>query len=316
MNKIVKMILDTDLGADCDDAGAIAVAHALADLGETQILAITHCTSLDCAIGCIDAINIYYGRSLPIGSYKKDGFKDAPELGAYAKYVYDNFPHGYNTRADAPDAVSLLRKTLAEDDEGNIVIVAIGPLNNLHDLLESGADEFSPLDGIELVAQKVDKMVIMGGFFHMDGDVVWGHEKMEGEYNIVADIKSAQGVFDNSPVPIILSSYEIGQKILTGKPLIDRSVATPVGKSYEVYCNGNRESWDLTAVLYAVRGEAPFWKIHEYGEIKVDDKGVTTWRKSTSNKHSYLITDMDPSKVEDELNKLLLSEPKKEKALC
>lgn len=309
MKKIVKMILDTDLGADCDDAGAIAVAHALADLGETRILAITHCTSLDCAVGCIDAINKYYGRDLPIGSYKKNGFKDAPGLGAYAKYVYDNFPHGYNTRADAPDAVSLLRKTLAEDDEGDIVLVAIGPLNNIHNLLESGADENSPLDGISLVAKKVEKMVIMGGFFHMDGDVVWGHEKMEGEYNIVADIKSAQGVFDSSPVPIILSSYEIGQKILTGKPLIDRGVATPVSKSYEVYCNGNRESWDLTAVLYAVRGEEPFWKLHEYGEIKVDDKGVTTWKESTKKKHSYLIELTNPSEVEDELNKLLLKQP-------
>ena len=36
------ILLDTDIGCDCDDAGAMAVLHALADMGETEILAVTH----------------------------------------------------------------------------------------------------------------------------------------------------------------------------------------------------------------------------------------------------------------------------------
>ena len=36
----VKVIFDTDMANDCDDAGALAVLHALADLGEAEILAI------------------------------------------------------------------------------------------------------------------------------------------------------------------------------------------------------------------------------------------------------------------------------------
>ena len=35
----VKVIFDTDMANDCDDAGALAVLHALADLGEVEILA-------------------------------------------------------------------------------------------------------------------------------------------------------------------------------------------------------------------------------------------------------------------------------------
>ena len=36
----VRLIFDTDMANDCDDAGALAVLHALADLGEVEILAI------------------------------------------------------------------------------------------------------------------------------------------------------------------------------------------------------------------------------------------------------------------------------------
>jgi hypothetical protein len=35
----VRIILDTDMSGDCDDAGALALLHALADQGECEILA-------------------------------------------------------------------------------------------------------------------------------------------------------------------------------------------------------------------------------------------------------------------------------------
>ena len=36
----VQLIIDTDLGFDVDDVGAIAVAHALADQGKVDILGV------------------------------------------------------------------------------------------------------------------------------------------------------------------------------------------------------------------------------------------------------------------------------------
>lgn len=69
------VILDTDMGGDCDDAGALAVLHVLADRGEARILAVTSCTSAEATPGCIDAINTYYGRpEIPVGALKEDGF--------------------------------------------------------------------------------------------------------------------------------------------------------------------------------------------------------------------------------------------------
>ncbi len=36
----VRVILDTDMASDCDDAGALAVLNALADCGEAEIVAV------------------------------------------------------------------------------------------------------------------------------------------------------------------------------------------------------------------------------------------------------------------------------------
>ena len=44
----IPIILDTDIGPDCDDVGAISVLHALANNGETEILGIMCCTSSQC----------------------------------------------------------------------------------------------------------------------------------------------------------------------------------------------------------------------------------------------------------------------------
>ena len=68
----VPIILDTDIGPDCDDAGAMAVLHVLANNNEAEILGIMCCTSSQWGAPCIDAINTYYGRGyLPVGTYTK-----------------------------------------------------------------------------------------------------------------------------------------------------------------------------------------------------------------------------------------------------
>ena len=66
------MIFDTDIGSDCDDAGALAVLHALADAGEIRILGVIFSSGKNrYGVGTCDAINTYYGRGdLPLGQYQ------------------------------------------------------------------------------------------------------------------------------------------------------------------------------------------------------------------------------------------------------
>eukprot|EP00966_Prymnesium_polylepis_P144165 3328259-Prymnesium_polylepis.1 len=46
----VSLIIDTDLSIDVDDVGALCAAHALADLGKVDLLAVVHDTGFDAGI--------------------------------------------------------------------------------------------------------------------------------------------------------------------------------------------------------------------------------------------------------------------------
>ena len=70
----VKVIFDTDMYTDFDDAGALACLHAMADAGECEILATLSCTR-DCkSVAMCEIINAYYGRpDIPVGCVKGIG---------------------------------------------------------------------------------------------------------------------------------------------------------------------------------------------------------------------------------------------------
>ena len=71
MKDKIKILLDTDLGSDCDDSGALAVLHNLADQDKAEILGITHCASERTGLVSVMSINSYYGRpDIPVGQYK------------------------------------------------------------------------------------------------------------------------------------------------------------------------------------------------------------------------------------------------------
>ena len=54
----VKIVFDTDIGGDCDDAGALAMLHRLCDLGEAQLVAVTASYASPFVAGCIDAVKL------------------------------------------------------------------------------------------------------------------------------------------------------------------------------------------------------------------------------------------------------------------
>lgn len=58
----VKILLDTDMLTDCDDAAALGMLHVLADQGEAEILATVVSSRYPLSAPVVDAINTYYGR--------------------------------------------------------------------------------------------------------------------------------------------------------------------------------------------------------------------------------------------------------------
>ena len=98
----VPIILDTDIGPDCDDAGALAVLHGLAKRGEARIVGVMHCTSSPWGAGCIDAINAYYGRpDIPVGSLpEEEGFLREERYEKYNRFVAQQFSNRFRAAGE------------------------------------------------------------------------------------------------------------------------------------------------------------------------------------------------------------------------
>lgn len=70
----VNLILDTDLGPDYDDVGAMALMHALADSGQVNILATVSSNKDEHVVPCIEVLNTYFKRpDIPVGAPKSEG---------------------------------------------------------------------------------------------------------------------------------------------------------------------------------------------------------------------------------------------------
>lgn len=312
-----KIIFDTDIGGDCDDAGALAMLHRLCDKGEAELLAVTACYASPYVAGCIDAINTYYGRTVPVGiNY---GTVSA-EPGVYAGPLCKEFPsrypeETYGTENAAPDTLAVLRQTLADADDHSVTLAATGSMASLARLVQSGADEISPLTGKELIEQKILRTVVMGGRFFGSWPmpIVLGNDfVVTWEWNIKGDVPAAQILCSEWPGELIFSSYEIGLWCVTMKEYARKAPQDdPVRRAYELHpCGGKygRESWDHTALLYAVRPDAGYWNLHPFGRVTVDDEGITKWHAEEGGRQSYLLPREDYETVRQIIDGLVLPE--------
>lgn len=312
-----KIILDVDLAEDVDDAGALATLHALANLGEAEILGVLISSKNEWVGPCADAINTWYGRpDLPIGYQRglqfgyrnlKDPARETPSQ--YAERVARAFPHDLERSSDAPDAALLCRRLLAAQPDGSVTFVTVGFLTNLRDLLDSRPDEHSPLDGEALVKQKVRLWVCMGGIFPAgrfpDG---------QGEYNLMWDTGASVRAVNDWPTPVVFSGFAIGAAIKVGARLRETPETNPVRACYQHY-NGlqDREAWDQTAVLCAVRGVSSYWKLSEPGFCLMHARvthGWNEWIPTPKKEHRYLVESLPPDQVGKVIEDLMLAPPR------
>ena len=304
-NKPLKIILDSDIGQDCDDAAVMALMHQFADKGEVEILATMFPMQDPMGAPAMDVINTYYGRpDIPIGTYKGN-FKYLGELwDHYNTKLAKNFPHDLKNGQDAPDAISLYRQILAQQEDTSVVIVAVGPERLLADLLKSKPDGTSKLSGRDLIKQKVKMLSVMGAGFPKDQ-----------EWNIKIAPDAAKLVAESWPTPIVYSGNEIGQAIRTGKRLLTEAPKnSPVRASFENHpfvdsVTKDRQSWDQTALLFAVRGTQNNWKLESNGYNFIDEAGKNEWRQNTDKNHSYLVLNRPAAEVSQVIEDLMVAPP-------
>ncbi len=312
----VRIILDVDLAEDVDDAGAVAVLHALANRGEAEILGMLVSSKNESVVPALDAINTWYGRpDIPIGyqrghvyGYRNTKDPDRETPSRYAGALAEAFPHDVKRSSDAPDAATLCRKLLAAQPDASVTIVTTGFLTNLRELLDSRPDEASPLDGEALVKQKVKQWVCMGGKFP-DGKFPDGG----GEYNVMWDTAASVRAINDWPTPVVFSGFEIGNRVKVGSRLRDTPPSNPVRAAYQHYNQlQDREAWDQTAVLYAVRGARDYWTLSEPGLCLMHARvthGYNQWVPSPGLRHRYLIEAMAPAALGKVIEDLMIEPP-------
>ncbi len=300
----VRIIFDTDMDTDCDDAGALAMLHNLADLGECEILATVVSAHYPFSAPCVEAVNRYYGRpDLPIGVPKLPG-ASTNRGSRYAKQIAERYETTLQTNEDAADAVDVYRRILSESPDKSVVICSVGYLTNLRYLLESEPDGISPMSGRELIEQKVKVWVCMGGRYpqHLDPKV-YGNFKPDPEASVIAATQwTGQIVFTG-----------LGNDILTGECLRELEEENPARVAYELYLGDKpaRPSWDPIAVLYSVRPELEFWKLHQEGKNHIFDNGTNEWRDGEAENHVLLQLQTDSKQELENMLEELMCVPRR-----
>ncbi len=293
------IIFDTDIGSDCDDAGALAILNKLADKGEVNILGIVFSSNKNkYGIGVCDAINTYYGRGdLILGQYK--GIEVGDSLDHYCKAIATakNIFH-HNVVDSAMELVTFYKRILEKQSDTSVTIVTVGHPHGLLFLMKDHA-------GSALVKQKVKRWIAMtytgnspvkDWNFGMNGAAVYIKELLK-----------------EWPSKVYFSGE--GESIITGnKKLPSTPLNNPVRKAYELWNNAlitGRSSWDQLAVLFAVRPY--YFKIESAGTLEQNNKFETYWNLQVDNpKHFKTI----PSKTNIELETIiedLMSEPPSQK---
>ena len=312
MKKI--LFIDTDIGGDCDDAGALALANIFKNKGLIDILGITFTTSSIYGPACIDAINKFYNNTFLIGMTSRKNYC-VDNVNAFQEVLAKEFKNDFYDKnndilKEAIDSIKLIRKQLAQAKDNSVTFVCIGQLNNASDLLDSVADEYSSLNGIELVKKKVKEFVIMGGLFKDNKDEVisFCNATYDSEYNIATDIPSSINFINKVPVKTTFSDFKVGYHIKTGKSLLlENNLNNPVTRAYKIFQNRPRESWDLLTMWYAIFNDDAFFKTSKEGKISIDKNGVTTFNENAKNNQFYIQLNNENSFIEERIDDILLN---------
>lgn len=288
----IPVIFDTDIGNDIDDVLALQMLLNYEKEGKVDLLGITISKSNPRVVEYTDAYCRFNNRAdIPLG-YVYDG--PNPEPYRYVPTTLDTLVDGEpvltpKRKLDAiiPEGYLLQRKLLADQPDGSVVMIVVGPETNIKRLLESGPDQYSELGGIDLVRQKVRLLSVMGGLYSDAFDFP--------EWNIIQDLPASKILFDKWPTEIVASGFEVGSELLYPHQSIlndfEGAEKHPLCISYKLYQEMpyDRQTWDLTSVLYAIEPDGGYFDLSTAGKITIDSVGNSLFMSESSGKHRYLI---------------------------
>ncbi|HYK35557.1 nucleoside hydrolase [Alloacidobacterium sp.] len=276
-----KVIIDTDIGDDIDDAFAVSLVLSSPEL---KILGVTSAWGdTELRSRMLDRLLCEAGRSdIPVTTGVKTASKTTFSQEAWAKAGETH------THADAVDfLLGQIRK-----NPGEITLIAIAPLTNI------GA----AIDRDPVTFKKLKRVVMMGGSIRRGYDefgvVGTAPRPADAEYNIAMAPEAAQKLIQ-SGVPIYMMPLDSTQlKFDEVKRGMLTTVSTPLTDSLQVLTaewqrathQATPTMFDVMAAAYAIKPElCPATPLH----IDVDDEGFTREGPGTANVNVCLNSDSD-----------------------
>jgi inosine-uridine nucleoside N-ribohydrolase len=270
-----KVIFDTDIGDDIDDAYAFGF---LLRSPEVQVLGVTTAfedTHLRARLAT---------RFLKAAGRGEVPVYEGPRTEGVSHFSQRRWAEGSPDRA-YPDAIEFVLKTIRESP-GQITLVAVAPLTNVGALIAKDAKTFG----------KLKRVVLMGGSVERG----YGNKAMpDAEWNIMNDVASAKALFA-SGVPLYvmpLDSTQIPlhaarQAELFGKKTGMAKALEELTAEWSAAAANRRPPvlFDAVAAAYAVKPEVCPATVMR---IEVDDKGFTRKVSGVANANVCLLSATD-----------------------
>lgn len=243
--KKIPVVIDTDIGADIDDAFAIGFALASPELDIRGITTVGRGGPPDPFVQYISKerdedrawlVGRFLAQSgakpIPVAA----GADPQPKSPIDWQIQYRRHPAVVYNRTLKPvkeTAVELLAK-LADETDG-LTIIALGPLTNIARLIQDQPD----------AVKKLKRIVIMGGSIATGYD---GKPKPEPEWNIETDTAAAKSVFA-SGVPLTIVPLDVTAKLTLDKKERDAIFAAHTPLTWQL--QNLYELWDReTPILF------------------------------------------------------------------
>lgn len=275
-----KIIIDTDVGDDVDDAFAVDLALASP---EFEILGISTAWG-DTAMRArmIDRMLCETGRT----EIQVRAGVSTRATAAFTQLAWAQAGAGRNLRDDG--VTFLLDQIKAHP--GEITLIALGPLTNIGAAIDRDPATF----------RRLKRVVLMGGSIYRGYDKGGTNaaQPPEPEYNIARDPKAAQKLF-GSGVPIFMLPLDSTQiKFDASRRAQLVTISTPMTDALQILqaewsrATGKADEtlFDAVAVAYAVdAATCAMTPVH----IMVDDQGMTQQTPGVANAQACLIPKQD-----------------------
>jgi hypothetical protein len=299
------VIWDTDWWTDIDDVMAARILLQAEKARMIDIVCVIMDACQDNSVPSLDAFFTGEGRpNMTIGiDHNATDFTGSPSYQANMLLK----PHTYQSSAEAEDGVTMYRRALASTTQ-KIDIICVGYSQVLANLLKSQADGISPLTGMQLVAQKVNKIWMMAGKYPSGS-----------ENNFTRNARSrTAGAYLCAicPVPITFCGWEVGNSVIAGTNLTsyvssENDMLSKALYDFNVAHNfpitTGRNAWDPMTTLMACIGDIG---VAGYRGIKgtntVDSStGANTFVIDANGLHEYVIKEYSDDWYVNQIDSIL-----------